>query len=172
MPPPKHAYVLRFKQSAMKVGRYCVSSSLCRACLVMSVQALSFRAIASAGGYLGLVCDSSCIACVTSCNLSSLHRCRYLAIRAQPRGKPAKLLTVRCKLCNHSIPATAQRLPHAHDPPRSSRPPKLTKILFVYAQCLEAEFYSWVANGKGLSSDVAGTFRIMRLSAANFDYAL
>lgn len=28
--------------------------------------------------------------------------------------------------------------------------------VFLLAQCLEAEFYSWVANGVGLTPDVAG----------------
>ena len=122
---------------------------------VTSVQPLSSRAIASAGGYLGLICGSSFTACVTSCSPSSLHRCRYLAVCAQPRGRLAKclqLLTVKCKFVEPLCSACHNRMILLG---RAARQNSRIAIL-VHAQCLEAEFYSWVANGKGLSSDVAG----------------
>ena len=144
----------------MKVGRFCVSSWLCGVCSTTSVQALSSRASAFAGGYLGFVCGSSTTACVTSCSPSSLHRCRYLAVRAQPRGRLVKLLMIAC-IDMQACSVTAQRLPRPYDTILSSSPPKLSNNLVVHAQCLEAEFYSWVANGRGLTADVAGTPRIV-----------
>lgn len=114
----------------MKVGWFCVSSCLCTAHLTMFAQALSSCATESAGGYLGVTYSSSPTACVTSCNPSSLHRCRYLAVRPQPRGSYsymlAKLLADCCKLCCQNRSATAPRLPHTSRSFLNSRAPSKT----------------------------------------------
>lgn len=66
--------------------------------------------------------------------------------------KCLQLLTVRCKFVEPLCSACHNRMillgPAARQNSRIA--------ILVHAQCLEAEFYSWVANGKGLSSDVAG----------------
>ena len=57
------------------------------------------------------------------------------------------------------FPAIAQCLSDAHGSLPFQSPAKYVNsrsLVVFYAQCLEAEFYSWVANGVGLTPDVAG----------------